>query len=229
MPSGLFVPSLLSGAAFGRLFGHVLHRLDSGNGTFADSGTYALIGAAAVLGGMARMTISLTVILLEATGDMQYVLPLMITLMAARFTGNVFNEGLYDIHIHLKRIPFLEQGVPEIAEHHEIVAGQAMSSDVKCLRPVEQCGVILDVLQTYEHNAYPIVNVMTNGTLFGTVGRDLLLTLLERKAFSSNRGGQVPLVTYDTIANEEPPNIDDIKISLEQRGESGTQNSLAAA
>ena len=42
------------------------------------------------------MTISLTVILLEATGDMQYVLPLMLTLMAARFTGNVFNEGVLD-------------------------------------------------------------------------------------------------------------------------------------
>ena len=93
VPSGLFVPSLLSGAAFGRLFGHLLHKLDHTSGTFADSGTYALMGAAAMLGGMARMTISLTVILLEATGDMQYVLPLMLTLMAARFTGNVFNEG----------------------------------------------------------------------------------------------------------------------------------------
>jgi chloride channel 7 len=56
VPSGLFVPSLLSGAAFGRLFGHLLHKLDHANGTFADSGTYALMGAAAVLGGMARMT-----------------------------------------------------------------------------------------------------------------------------------------------------------------------------
>lgn len=40
------------------------------------------------------------VIILEATGDMQYVLPLMLTLMAARWVGNVFNEGLYDMHIH---------------------------------------------------------------------------------------------------------------------------------
>ena len=65
VPSGLFVPSLLSGAAFGRLFGNLALRLHP---KLAFSNTYALIGAAAVLGGMARMTISLTVILLECTG-----------------------------------------------------------------------------------------------------------------------------------------------------------------
>lgn len=27
------------------------------------------------------------------TGDMQYVLPLMVALMAARWVGNLFNEG----------------------------------------------------------------------------------------------------------------------------------------
>jgi H+/Cl- antiporter ClcA len=95
VPSGLFVPSLLSGAAMGRLLATLLHYVDGYNGTFADAGTYALVGAVAVLGGVARMTISLTVIMLEATGDMQYVLPLMITLMMSRWSGNIFSEGLY--------------------------------------------------------------------------------------------------------------------------------------
>ena len=97
------------GAAFGRLIGHLLHFLDHRKGTFADSGTFALIGAAGGLGGMARMTISLTVILLEATGDIQYIVPLMLTVMFARFVGNIFNDGLYDIHIKLKNVPFLNE------------------------------------------------------------------------------------------------------------------------
>ena len=224
VPSGLFVPSLLSGAAFGRLFGHLLHKLDHTNGTFADSGTYALMGAAAVLGGMARMTISLTVILLEATGDMQYVLPLMLTLMAARFVGNVFNEGLYDIHIHLKHIPFLEPDVPAVAERNEIVAGQVMSTEVKCLRPVERAGVVFDLLRSCSHGTFPIVDTASGGTLYGTASRYMLCTLLQRRAFGSpdvlddyhDQGHDLgprrlsPLVQWQTI-EKAYPNYPDVK------------------
>jgi chloride channel 7 len=228
VPSGLFVPSLLSGAAFGRLFGHLLHKLDHTSGTFADSGTYALMGAAAVLGGMARMTISLTVILLEATGDMQYVLPLMLTLMAARFTGNVFNQGLYDIHINLKRIPFMEPDVPAIAERNEIVAAQVMSTEVKCLRPVERAGVVYDLLLGCSHGSFPIVDTASGGTLYGTAARSMLCTLLQRRAFGSpdvledydgpqqNLGPRrlSPLVQWDTIERAYPryPTIRDIQM-----------------
>lgn len=228
VPSGLFVPSLLSGAAFGRLCGHLLHKLDHTSGTFADTGTYALMGAAAVLGGMARMTISLTVILLEATGDMQYVLPLMLTLMAARFTGNVFNQGLYDIHINLKRIPFMEPDVPAISERNEIVAAQVMSTEVKCLRPVERAGVVYDLLLNCGHGNFPIVDTASGGTLYGTAARSMLCTLLQRRAFGSpdvledyegpqqNLGPRrlSPLVQWDTIERAYPryPTIHDIQM-----------------
>jgi chloride channel 7 len=117
VPSGLFVPSLLSGAAFGRLFGNLAHKLYP---DLAFSNTYALVGAAAVLGGMARMTISLTVILLECTGNEQFVLPLMLSLMTARLTGSLFNEDLYHIHIHFKKgVQFLEAELRSITRHHK--------------------------------------------------------------------------------------------------------------
>jgi chloride channel 7 len=66
------------------------------------------------------MTISLTVILLECTGNEQFVLPLMITLMAARITGSMFNDDLYHIHIHLKKgVNFLEAELRSVTKHHK--------------------------------------------------------------------------------------------------------------
>lgn len=117
IPSGLFVPSLLSGAAFGRLFGNMAQKYFP---NLAFSNTYALIGAAAVLGGMARMTISLTVILLECIGNGQYVLPLMLTLMTARIVGGLWNSDLYHIHIHFKQgVNFLEAELQSVTRHHK--------------------------------------------------------------------------------------------------------------
>lgn len=182
VPSGLFVPSLLSGAAFGRLCGHLLHKLDNDQGTFADSGTYALIGAASVLGGMARMTISLAVILLEATGDMQYVLPLMLALLCARWVGNCFNDGLYDIHIHLKRMPFLEAEPSEAVHPYHMTADTIMSKDTECLRPFEKVGTVVDLLRDCEHQCFPVID--DDGVLHGTVLRKHLTMLLQTKAFT---------------------------------------------
>uniref|UniRef100_A0A7N5K0G1 Chloride voltage-gated channel 7 n=1 Tax=Ailuropoda melanoleuca TaxID=9646 RepID=A0A7N5K0G1_AILME len=90
--AGVFIPSLLIGAAWGRLFGISLSYL-TGAAIWADPGKYALMGAAAQLGGIVRMTLSLTVIMMEATSNVTYGFPIMLVLMTAKIVGDIFIEG----------------------------------------------------------------------------------------------------------------------------------------
>uniref|UniRef100_A0A671RRV3 Chloride channel protein n=1 Tax=Sinocyclocheilus anshuiensis TaxID=1608454 RepID=A0A671RRV3_9TELE len=150
--AGVFIPSLLIGAAWGRLFGILLSFI-----IWADPGKYALIGAAAQLGGIVRMTLSLTVILVEATGNVTYGFPIMLVLMTAKIVGDYFIEGLYDIHIKLQSVPFLHWDAPPTS--HWLTAREVMSSPVTCLNRVEKVGRIVDVLSNTStiHNGFPVV------------------------------------------------------------------------
>jgi chloride channel 7 len=87
IPMGLFVPTLVAGAAYGRLWGHILN--NAFPGYVADSGTYALVGSAAINGGVTRIALAMTIIMLETAGNMTYLLPLMVTFGAARFAAIV--------------------------------------------------------------------------------------------------------------------------------------------
>ena len=44
-----------------------------------------MVGAAAALGGVTRMTVSLVVIMFEVTGGMQYIVPFMVATMASKW------------------------------------------------------------------------------------------------------------------------------------------------
>lgn len=72
-------------------------------------GLYAMVGAAAVLGGVTKMTVSLVVIMFELTGGLVYIVPLMVAIMTSKWVGDAFvKEGIYDGHIHLNGYPFLD-------------------------------------------------------------------------------------------------------------------------
>ena len=197
VPAGMFVPSLLSGAAFGRLVGHLLHKLDHAHGTFADSGTYALIGATAMTGGISRITISLTIMVLEATGDMQYVLPIMLTVMSARLVGNVFTHGLYDMHIKVKNLLFLEEDddLDHVSTIDKATVGAIMTKTPICLNGLVRVGDVVELLKECQHNCFPVVDrgsgqqspcvAGTNGILVGTVSRRVICMVIKHRAFSA--------------------------------------------
>ncbi|XP_029911548.1 chloride transport protein 6 [Myripristis murdjan] len=152
VPSGLFVPALLGGAAFGRLVANLLN-INLGMDIY--SGTYALIGAASFLGGVVRMTISLTVILIESTNEISYGLPIMITLMVAKWTGDFFNKGIYDIHIDLKGVPLLEWETE--VEMDKLTASDIMEPNLTYVYPHTRVQSLVSILRTTVYHAFPVV------------------------------------------------------------------------
>ncbi|XP_005294471.4 H(+)/Cl(-) exchange transporter 7 [Chrysemys picta bellii] len=184
--AGVFIPSLLIGAAWGRLFGISLAYLTSG-AIWADPGKYALMGAAAQLGGIVRMTLSLTVIMMEATGNVTYGFPIMLALMTAKIVGDYFVEGLYDMHIQLQSVPFLHWEAPVTS--HSLTAREVMSAPVTCLRRIEKVGTVVDILSdtSSNHNGFPVVESSPDPTqvagLRGLILRSQLIVLLKHKVF----------------------------------------------
>ena len=120
VPSGLFMPLILVGASGGLLCGLSLMTLLEHFNIDTSSmspGLYGLVGAASMLGGTFRSSISLVVILLEGTGAVQFLLPILLTVTIAKWVGDCFNHSLYDVDLDLRHVPFL---------HHE--PSHAMSS-----------------------------------------------------------------------------------------------------
>ncbi|CAE7244434.1 CLCN6 [Symbiodinium sp. CCMP2456] len=190
VPSGLFLPSLYLGAAWGKLLGMgfyyagMLHHI-------SDADKYAFVGSAAALSGLGRITISLSVIVMECTINNQFGVPLFLATMLAKWVGQLFNEGIYDLHLELKHVPLLEpMGGKELLD---LRAMDIMAREVKTLpacAPVKQLvGLLQD--ESHNHHGFPIID-MPSGVFLGLIRRSELLHVLERGKkfnFYANRQG----------------------------------------
>ncbi|KAI8911081.1 chloride channel [Gorgonomyces haynaldii] len=173
VPAGVFIPSMAIGACVGRAVGILvqgLHNHFSGSWIFSacqsndcvTPGTYAMVGAAASLGGVTRMTISLTVIMFELTGALSYVLPIMLTVLVAKWVGDACGtHGIYDELIQLNGYPFLAS---ERHDRFKLQANQVMTP-VQDLDLVHIEGttvqILQDLIQHTEVKGYPVVSGQT--------------------------------------------------------------------
>ncbi|KAL9002957.1 MAG: hypothetical protein Q9188_004145 [Gyalolechia gomerana] len=117
VPSGIIIPALDAGAFFGRLVGQWV--------TTISPGVFAMVGAAAFLAGVSRMTISLCVIMFELTGELEYIVPHMIAILVAKWVADALEkDGVYDLAQTVLGHPFLDadhtmnlvQGTQELVE-----------------------------------------------------------------------------------------------------------------
>ncbi|TPX34208.1 hypothetical protein SmJEL517_g03121 [Synchytrium microbalum] len=120
IPAGIFIPSMAIGGSVGRLLGMLLLHLHTTYPNMSlfqechDSncivpGVYAMVASAAALSGVTRMTISLTVILIEVTGQLTHAVPIMIAILTAKWVADGFGrDSIYDKIIDLNNLPYLE-------------------------------------------------------------------------------------------------------------------------
>ena len=151
---GIFIPTLLVGAAWGRFVAASVISIFP-TATFMAPGKYALIGAAAQLGGVLRMTLSLSVILIETTGNITFALPIIVTLTSAKWVGDYFNEGIYDIQIKVSKVPMLSWYVSP--KQQNLKAYQIANQPVVCVRLEEKISYIIHILKTYSYNGFPVI------------------------------------------------------------------------
>lgn len=83
-----------------------------------------MVGAAAFLAGVSRMTISLCVIMFELTGELEYVVPHMIAIMVAKWVADALGkESVYDLAQNVLGHPFLDldHSMSLVQKHNDLV------------------------------------------------------------------------------------------------------------
>ncbi|XP_053846534.1 H(+)/Cl(-) exchange transporter 5 isoform X3 [Vidua macroura] len=195
VPSGLFIPSMAVGAIAGRLLGVAVEQLAFYHHDWAifsgwcsqgadciTPGLYAMVGAAACLGGVTRMTVSLVVIMFELTGGLEYIVPLMAAAMTSKWVADAIGrEGIYDAHIRLNGYPFLE-AKEEFSHKTRAMDVMRPRKNDPPLTVITQDSMTVEDVETIvtstTYSGYPVVVSRTSQRLVGFVlRRDLIISI----------------------------------------------------
>ncbi|KAL9259697.1 putative chloride channel-like protein [Drosera capensis] len=173
---GIVLPA---GAAYGRYVGMLM-----GSKSSMDHGLYAVLGAASLLGGTMRTTVSLGVILLELTNNLLLLPLVMLVLLVSKTVADAFNRSIYDLIIKLKGFPYLATHVEPYMR--QLTVSEVVAGPLQYFHGMEKVGNIVHVLRKTRHNGFPVVDEPPYSeelVLFGLILRTHLIVLLKKKAF----------------------------------------------
>lgn len=177
VPMGVFTPTVLIGASLGGAGGLLLKaHVDSE----ITPSTFALLGVAAMLAGVQRSTVSICVILVEGTGQIKVLIPVIITVIVARYIANLVHpEGIYEVSMSLKNYPYLSHKDIRLYDMFEV--GDVMSEPVVTVRAYEKAKDLVALLESAPQNGFPVVD--PEGRFLGLVRRNQIVALLECGVF----------------------------------------------
>lgn len=181
VPAGIFIPSMAVGATFGRMVGILVKALQmtfpswkvfsscSADAPCITPGTYAMLGAAAALAGVTRITVSVVVIMFELTGALTYILPIMLVVGTAKMVADLNGKGgVADRTIKFNGYPFLD---PE--DHtYGINVGSMMTSNPDVLyADGMRYSEVDSIVAQGTYRGFPVVVNEQDRTVLGYVER----------------------------------------------------------
>uniref|UniRef100_A0A8D2IQI6 Chloride channel protein n=1 Tax=Varanus komodoensis TaxID=61221 RepID=A0A8D2IQI6_VARKO len=220
--SGLVIPMLYIGALYGRIVGLILISIfgvqADEHAAWVDPGLFAAVGAASFFSGVSRLTISLTVIMVEITNDVQSLLLIMLAVMVAKMVGDWFNMSLYSSLLKLKCIPYLD-AEPVVCHRKKwlnlelFTARDVMKLHVRVLHLKENIAFLALLLASTSHSGFPVIykSKPDQAEVFlGTITRLELCVLLENETIFETEDVEdsescPSLLSYQKIRVEKLP------------------------
>lgn len=193
IPGGLLIPVLKIGACIGRIFGEVvnLYWIPTLPGAFAIAVRLnktclssfivftSLQGAAAFSGSVTHM-VSMAIICFEITGQITYILPIMVSVITSISIAFLLQLSLHDTIMLLKGLPYLPNLMSCGSKLQGIYVEDFMIKDVKFLWNGMSYHTLQKVLQKSPHiEQFPLVDNETM-VLLGSIQREELLNVIER-------------------------------------------------
>ncbi len=114
-------------------------------------------------------------------------------LLVLKIVGDGFNDVVYQLHVQIKKTPFLEEHPLSFMQH--LMAHDAIMGPLVWFFGIERVGTIVEVLHSTKHNGLPIVdNTLKDGkyeqqqlVFCNLVLISHILVLLKKKQFTNNR------------------------------------------
>ncbi|KJE89695.1 hypothetical protein CAOG_001129 [Capsaspora owczarzaki ATCC 30864] len=157
IPASNVLPALLVGGSLGRFFGMFVNeyiKIPLG-ARLIDPGLTAVIGAGSFWAGIARITLTVTLIMMDVTQSPDALAGLLIAIIASVTIGNALSPSLYHALLHVGNIPFIEHEPPPEAATERV--HDLMSKPVLVIPRLVRAKFLHRMLSACSHHGFPVV------------------------------------------------------------------------
>lgn len=147
LPGGILMPSLVLGGTVGRFVGIISQAIQkavegdylatcTAKSCLVSPSSHAVVGAAAFMSGITKLTLCVVVIIFELTGAISYVLPIMIAVLTSKFVNDQLSvENVYDAWLSTEFNHIGETGEVNSNKGHGLCSFANLSATFKARLP----------------------------------------------------------------------------------------------